>query len=131
MQTPKILGALFALLFCATALRAEQKDIAIELTVPDSAWIITIDEVHRVKNELWVVSTVSRDPNMMGAQVISTVRASVKLAATDLPVKHFVIGKTWGWKNNEPYTFLKNTKDIEKDLKSAKILFRKLKKKSQ
>jgi len=131
MQTAKILGALFALLFCATALRAEQKDIAIELTVPDSAWIITIDEVHRVKNELWVVSTVSRDPNMMGAQVISTVRASVKLAAPDLPVKHFVIGKTWGWKNNEPYTFLKNTKDIEKDLKSAKILFRKLKKKSK
>ena len=129
MQITKRLVLLSALLFCTTALGAAKKEITVTLTVPDSAWVIAIDQVHEVKNEMWVISTVSRDPNIMGAQVISTVRASVKLAAGDLPVKHFVIGKTWGWKNKEPCTFIKNLKQIEKELKSGKLLYRKAQKK--
>jgi hypothetical protein len=115
-------------LFCTTALGADRKEITVKLTVPDSAWTIAIDEVHDVENELWIISTVSRDPSMMGMQVISTVQASLKLVAPDLPMKHFVIGKTWGWKNKEPYTFIKNLKQIEKWLKSGKLLYRKAKK---
>ena len=99
-------------------------EIAVELTVPDSAWTITIDEVHRVGNELWVVSTVSRDPDVMGAEVISTVRASLKLDAQALPVKHFIIGKSWGWKNQEPYIFLKQLAQIQGDLKAGELLYR-------
>jgi hypothetical protein len=104
---------------------AKEKEITVKLTVPDAAWTLTIDEIYQVKNELWVISTVLRDPDMMGAQVISTVQASVKLAAPDLTVKHFIIGKTWGWKNKEPYSFIKNLKQIEKDLKPGKCLYKK------
>ena len=110
MKITKCLILLSILLFCTATLGAEKKEITVEVTVPDSAWTIAIDEVHEVNNELWVVSTVSRDPDMMGAQIISSVRASVKLAVRDLPVKHFVIGETWNWKNKEPYTFVKNLK---------------------
>jgi len=42
----------------------------------------------------------------MVAQVISTVQASLKLDAPELPMKYFIIGKTWDWKNAEPYTFI-------------------------
>jgi len=36
----------------------------------------------------------------------------------------FVIGKSWDWKNKEPYTFIKDLKQIEKELKSGKLLYK-------
>lgn len=112
------------LLLCTTAVYADEKDIAVKLTVPDATWTIAIDEVHKVGNELWVISTVSQNPDVMGAQVISTVQASLKLAVPDLPMKNFIIGKAWAWENTEPYTFLKDLKQIEKELKSGKLLYK-------
>lgn len=130
MIVKSMMMLLSTLLFSTTALETEEREITVTLTVPDSAWAIAIEEVHEVKDEVWVISTVSRDPDVMGAQVISIVEASVKFAAPDLPVKHFVIGKTWGWKNEEPYTFIKNLKELEKELKSGKLLYKSAKKKS-
>jgi hypothetical protein len=121
---------LSALIFSTTVLGAEGREITVTLTVPDAAWAIAIDEVHEVNNEIWVISTVSRDPDVMGAQVISIVKASVKLAAPDLPVKHYIIGKTWGWKNEEPYTFINNLKELERELKYGKLLYKSAEKKS-
>lgn len=125
-----MMTVLSALLFSTTVPGAGEHEITVTLTVPDSAWVISIDEIHQVKDEIWVISTVSRDPNVMGAQVISIVKASVKFAAPDLPVKHFVIGKTWDWKNEEPYTFIKNLKELERELKSGKLLYKSAEKKS-
>lgn len=103
---------------------AEEKQIEVSLTVPDSAWKIAIDSVHQVNREIWIVSTVSRDPDAIGAQIISTVTATVKISAGDLPVKNFVIGKTWSWKNKENYTFIKDLKPIEKELVAGKVLYK-------
>ena len=122
-MTKKIILSL-VLLFCTTAWGADEKEITVKLTVPDTAWTLTINEVHMVVNELWIVSTVSQNPDMMGAQVISTVQASLKLAAPDLPMKYFIIGKTWAWKNEEPYTFINDLSQIEKELKSGKHLYK-------
>jgi hypothetical protein len=94
MQMTRMLLPL-VLLLCTTAWGADEKEITVKLTVPDAAWAIAIDEVHSVGNELLIISTVSRNPDLMGAQVISTVQASLKLAAPDLPLRYFVIGKTW------------------------------------
>jgi len=121
MQMTRMLLPLVLLLHI-TAWGADEKEITVRLTVPDVAWAIAIDEVHRVGNELWIISTVSRKPDLMGAQVISTVQASLKLVAPDLPMRYFVIGKTWNWKNEEPYTFIENLEQIEKALKSGKLL---------
>lgn len=85
--------------------------------------VVTFDEVHRVGNELWIISTVSRKPDLIGAQVTSTAQASLKPAAPDLPLRYFVIGKTWNWKNEEPYTFIENLKQIEKTLESGELLY--------
>lgn len=112
------------LLLCTTAVYADEKDIAVKLTVPDATWTIEIHEVHKVGNELWVISTVSQNPDVMGAQVILTVQTSLKLAVPDLPMKNFIIGKAWAWENTEPYTFLKDLKQIEKELKSGKLLYK-------
>jgi len=119
----KLLLFLVGLLW-TTAWGAGGVEIAVELTVPDATWAIRIDEVRRVGDELWAVSTVSRDPEVMGAQVISTVRASLRLDAPDLPVKHFVMGKSWDWPNPEPYVFISQLAQIQGDLNSGELLYR-------
>ena len=117
---------LVGLMVYTVAIAEEQRNqmIVVKLTVPDAAWTITIDEVHRVENELWVISTVSRSPKM-GAQVISTVQSSVTIQAPDIPEKHFILGKTWGWENDEPYIFMRDRKQIEKSLESGTRLYEK------
>ena len=115
------------LVMSAITVGAEEQPIEVRLTVPDAAWKIAIDSVHQVNKDVWVVSTVSRDPDVMGAQVISTVTAKVKISAGELPVKHFVIGKTWSWKNEEKHTFIKDLEKIEKDLAAGKVLYKKTK----
>ena len=69
----------------------KEKEITVDLTVPDTSWSIIIDEVKKVNDELWVISTVSQNRDMMGAQVISNIQASVKIKAPDLPLKIFIL----------------------------------------
>ena len=127
MNTIRFIMLISAILLATYVLAGEEREITVTLNVPDSAWTITIDEVHKVKSEIWVISTVSRDPDLMGAQVISVVKDSVKCAAADLSVKHFIIGKTWDWANKEPYTFIKARKTLEKQLQSGKLLCNRIK----
>jgi hypothetical protein len=112
------------LVLCSTAVHADEKNIVVSLTVPDTTWTVAIDEVYRVGDELWVISTVSHDPHVMGAQVISTVQDSLRLTVPDLPVKFFITGKTWNWTNEEPYTFMEDLKEIESKLKSGKLVYK-------
>jgi hypothetical protein len=112
------------LLLCTTASAAEDKENMVKLSVPDAAWTIVIDEVHKVGNELWVIAIASRNTDLMVAQVISTVQASLKLDAPELPMKYFIIGKTWDWKNAEPCTFINDMKQIEKKVKAGQLLYR-------
>lgn len=123
IQMIKKMMLLLALIFFTTTAGATEKEITIKLTVPDTTWTLAIREVHQVENELWVISAVSQKPDIMGAQVISTLQASVKIAGPNLPVKNFIIGKTWAWKNEEPYTFIADLKQIEAELNSGKRLF--------
>ena len=118
----KILSAL-VLTICATVASAEGKTITVELTVPDATWSIVIEEVHQVQNELWVIATVSQDLDIMGAQVISTVRASLEIEVPDLPIRYFIIGKTWTWDNAEPYTFIAHHAEIDKALETGRRIY--------
>lgn len=118
-----VIGAA-ALLLITTACAAGERRIAVALTVPDTTWRIAIDEVYRVGDALWVVAAVSQPPDAMGAQVISTVEDTLVLDAPDLPVKVFVLGKTWNWPNQEPYDFIDARDQIEADLRQGHLLHR-------
>jgi len=52
------------------------------------------------------------------------VRASLRLEAPDLPVRHFVMGKSWNWPNQEPYVFISQLAQIQGDLNSGELLYR-------
>lgn len=114
-------------LICTNALGMDEKEISVNMTVPDATWSIAIDEVHEVGNELWVISSVSQNPDVVGAQVISTVQASLTIPVPDLPIEHFILGKTWHWENEEPYTFIEDLKQIEDELESGKLLYQAVK----
>jgi hypothetical protein len=96
--------------------------INVSLEAPDTAWSIKIKEVYLVDKEIWVISKLKRSPKI-AAQVITKVKDSLNLQAPNLPIKHFILGKTWRWKNKESYTFIKNKKEILNKIKNARKLF--------
>ena len=117
-----ILGQLFlAPLILADDMKP--KEIEVAVTVPDSAWKLEILEVHQTANEIIVISKVSREANAIGMQVITTLTRKLMLDAADLPVKHYVMGKTWGWENQDKgVEFIKDRKQLDELLKDAKML---------
>ena len=84
---------------------AKMKAIAISLKVPDSAWQLGPEGAYQVGGEVWAVWQLTRRAGM-GLTVITTRKSAVYTAPSALPVKRFILGKTWNWKNAEPYTFV-------------------------
>ncbi len=86
-----------------------QKTIAVEVLTPDGAWVLTIEEVRRVQNELWVFAKVERPEGAIGAMMVSAASDQISGRFPDLKIKTFVVGKTWTWANEEPVTWLSAT----------------------
>lgn len=96
--------------------------MALELTVPDPAWKIEIERVYRKGDRLLVVSRVTRDPEAIAAQVISQASDLVRIPAPDLPLEHYVVGKTWGW-SEEDFHFVTES-ELKKVTEGATLLYR-------
>ena len=98
-------------------------DVEVVVTVPDSAWKLQILEVHQTAKEVIVISKVTRAADAIGLQVITTLSEKLKLELPDLPVKRYVLGKTWGWENQDKgVEFIKDRKKLDELLKGAKKL---------
>jgi hypothetical protein len=125
-----------ALLLLAGAADAEEKakshKLSVEFSVPDPLHKGGITEVRQVGKELWVRVDVRKEKGI-APSVIGKVKDSVTVDAPDLPVKYFVFGKTWGWKNEEKgITFLKDLDDkervkLEKAFAGGKVVYQKKK----
>ena len=113
----------FVMILFSAALAENKKEFVVELQVPDTTWTIQIGEVYEIGNELWVISHLSQETDVVGAQVISAVTDSLELDAPDLPVKYFVVGKNWHWDSGEPYIYISSINDIESDLNAGRILY--------
>ncbi|WFB35412.1 hypothetical protein P3T73_14730 [Kiritimatiellota bacterium B12222] len=111
------------MLLMLPGVQAEEQKLSVKMMVPDATWRLSIDEVVQVEEALWVVASLSQVDGMMGIQVISTVEAEQLIEASDLPVKIFVVGKTWAWKNEEPYTFLETRASIAESLSLGVRIF--------
>ena len=62
-----------------------------------------------------------RAGDAIGLQVITTLSQKVVVVVPDLPVKHYVLGKTWGWENQDKgVEFIKDRKKLDELLKGAK-----------
>lgn len=98
--------------------------VAVRLDTPDSAWNIAIESVHTDGEALHVVSRLSRHEAAVAAQVITTVADSVRLKADpELPVKHYILGKSWSWGDNGPYAFIESIEAIQPTLDAAQQIY--------
>jgi len=102
--------------------QARESTVSVQLTVPDGGWKIRIDQVYQTPTHLLAVSKLERSQGL-AIQVISQAKDSVKVKAPKLPVRHFVLGKTWNWPNKEPYSFLSAPKELSKPIAGAKLVF--------
>ena len=98
-----------------------KQTIKISVQVPDSAWNLNIREIYQTSENLVVIAYVERPPDVMGAQAITTLtdEATVPALTPELPVKIYILGKTWGWENEEPYLFIRNRSEIAESLDDA------------
>lgn len=103
--------------------RSERQTVAIEMTVPDPAWTLTIQEVYAASDRLLVISELERDPDVMAAQVITQVRDEVEIEAPDLPAEHYILGKTFRW-SEESHNFIDDRKELKDELSDARLVFR-------
>lgn len=97
----------------ATTERAMAMEVAVAVKVPDAAWQVSIEEIYRSGEGYLVVARLHRPVGMMGAMVISTARDAVSVPLTTLPTKILVHGKTWRWKNPEPYQFFATRAELD------------------
>ena len=103
----------------------ENLAITVRLDAPDAGWRVQIESIHRTSENIVVYSQLSRDPDNMSAQVISTVADTVKidLSHSDLPVRHYITGKTWDWGDTGEYTFIDSPEIISPILETSDLLF--------
>ena len=120
-NTLKIL-AFACLSFACNWVHAQDSTVSVQLGVPDGGWKIRIVQVYQTPTHLLAVSKLERSPGP-AIQVISQVKDSVKVKAPKLPVRHYVLGKTWNWTNKVPYAFLSDPKEITKEVAGAKLVF--------
>ena len=113
-----------AVLLLGTFHQAYSQDsiVSVQLTVPDGGWKIRIVQVYQTSTHLLAVSKLERSSGP-AIQVISQVKDSVKVRAPKLPVRHFVLGKTWNWTNKEAYAFLSGPKELSKEIAGTKLVF--------
>lgn len=105
---------------------AKKQTIQVRLDTPDAGWSLSIDAVHQTSESIVVVSKLNHS-KAPAAQVITTVTDTVQIAKSDekLPIRHYILGKTWDWGATPEYTFIKSMKAFGTSLDGAVTLFQK------
>jgi len=119
-------GLVLGLLIIATGADAA-RDIEVRVSVPTSGWSVQIMEMREVDGELWTVSRlISPPPGAFTLQVISEVAQTISGSWPDLPVRHFVMGRTWKWEDAEQsdYTFIDAWEDLPEAYEGGRVLYR-------
>ncbi len=99
--------------------------ITVRLDAPDAGWRVQIESIHRTSDSIVVYSQLSRDPDNISAQIISTVADTVKIdfSHSNLPVSHYISGKTWEWGDTGEYTFIDSPEINSPILQKSDIIF--------
>lgn len=96
----------------------------ITIDTPTPGWELDTYFVYQVGDELWCLHQLT-PPEGPVAQMLSSTSTEftfVPPTNTDLPLKHFVVGKTWNWNANPELTFLKTFEAIQLDLDDATLI---------
>ncbi len=97
---------------------AEERKVKVEFDAPATNYRVKIQEVHRVGDQLWVISKVSTAGDF-GGSAITRVSDEIEIdAPEELPVIHKVLGKTWNWgKDTKNLQYVAKRAELDKALK--------------
>ena len=98
-----------------------QKTITVEVLTPDGAWGLEIEEIRRVRDELWVFAKVARPNGAIAAMMRSVAGDTVTSRFPDLATKTFVVGKPWTWANEEPVIWLSKNDAAERRRQGERV----------
>jgi zinc protease len=103
----------------------QNRTIALRIDTPDMGWGLEIDRILKTDEKLIVISTLSHSGEI-SAQAITTVAASATIPADiELPVEHYVLGKTWNWGDLGDYNFIESLDSIATTLDDAELIYSK------
>lgn len=121
-----IAGSLEGGLTTTTSQPQQTKSIDVSLDTPDAGWRIEIKEIHQTSESLVVISQLQHSEKS-AASVISTISDSVQIPEMEkeLPVRHYILGKTWDWGNSSEYSFIESMDVFGAALDSAQLIYRK------
>ena len=104
----------------------QTKNITVRLDTPDTGWRIEIEEVYQTSESLVIVSKLQHSTEN-ATSVISTVTDKIQIpdTANNLPIRHYIIGKTWDWGDSAEYNFIESMEAFGTALDNAKLIYKK------
>ena len=93
------------------------RDIGIQFKTPTLGRKVRINQVWKVGDELWVISSIAPQRGA-GLTAIGTAKDSVRVSADKkVKVRHFVIGKNWNWWDGDKAEFIKSVEALKEQMK--------------
>jgi hypothetical protein len=103
--------------------KADRTKVTLAIDAPDTGWSVRILQSKKVGNEIWVLSALQHGSGI-SEMVVTPVRDSVIIEApSDLPVRHFVLNKTWdSTKDPEGVKFISGVPDLGREWVLGELL---------
>ncbi len=102
------------------------ENITVRLDTPDTGWRIEIEKVYQTSESFVVISKLLHNEENANT-VISTVTDKVQIpkATRELPIRYYIIGKTWDWGDSAEYNFIDSMNAFGTALDAAKLIYQK------
>ncbi|MFO8026559.1 MAG: pitrilysin family protein [Opitutales bacterium] len=102
---------------------SQNNTVSVRLDTPNPGWRIQIEKIYRSGENLVVISRLTQSEKM-AAQVITSVADSAEIPPDiDLPVRHYIIGKTWNWGDTGKYTYIDSMEAFDTALDEAELIY--------
>lgn len=106
---------------------AAQRTLRVDVRTPGPCWHVKITGVYEEPHEIFVVSRLSPPPpDTTCTETAALAQDEVTLDLPALPVRHIVLGRSWGWLPDRPgkyprgiYIFPRSWQEIAPWLKGA------------
>jgi hypothetical protein len=95
--------------------------VRLAVQTPDAGWRLRIERIIELDRAVWILAQLKREPGP-AAQMISTAEAVVPISLPAKALRIFVAGKTWTWRNEEPYEFVPTLAAVIRQAGSARVL---------
>jgi len=96
--------------------------VVLTVKTPDTGWRLQIDHIFERDNEIWILARLDRPPGP-AAQMIHPANVEVPIALPAKPLRVFVAGKTWAWRNDETYEFVSSLAPVIRQAERARVLY--------